>query len=477
MSAPSPSSVRFQYRTRLAALLLPVALTVVGCSDDDKSAVTDGSSTSDAASDGGTSDAAPAVVTFDEVAPILADKCVRCHHDGGIAPFRLDSYEMAVQKGALAKVAITTGLMPPYYIHHDGTCGDFAATEALTATEQATLVAWIDGGMHAGTGGSAVGPATPSATLTNPQEMKTPKFMPAPLGTQVAKDDDYRCFLMDPAVTTDKFITGYEVEPGNATIVHHVLGFVVDPNKMTKNGKTNAAVMQELDAKSPDIIGWDCFGGAGDGIEEESVPVDWAPGQGAVPYPAKMGVPIKAGSKVVVQIHYNLADPKNVGMMDSTAVRLQYADAVDRKLVFMLPDAFLESLYAKDMPDSLAPGQKLIPYSWTKSAEMLGLAAPLPYADLIAVMPHMHQRGTGLELRLAPDKTTPATCTAKTDRWDFHWQKMYFYKTPPRLTPASQISVTCDYDTSADKTPVMPGWGTKNEMCLTVLMLALPPGM
>jgi hypothetical protein len=25
--------------------------------------------------------------------------------------------------------------------------------------------------------------------------------------------------------------------------------------------------------------------------------------------------------------------------------------------------------------------------------------------------------------------------------------------------------------------PVLPGWGTRNEMCLDVMMLALPPGI
>jgi hypothetical protein len=67
-------------------------------------------------------------------------------------------------------------------------------------------------------------------------------------------------------------------------------------------------------------------------------------------------------------------------------------------------------------------------------------------------------------------------CASHLEGWDFHWQEFYFYKTPPTITPDSQVQVTCDYDTSADTAPVLPGWGTRNEMCLTVLMVALPPG-
>ena len=32
---------------------------------------------------------------WDDVAPIFNAKCVQCHQQGGIAPFRLDDYEIA----------------------------------------------------------------------------------------------------------------------------------------------------------------------------------------------------------------------------------------------------------------------------------------------------------------------------------------------------------------------------------------------
>ena len=36
--------------------------------------------------------------------------------------------------------------------------------------------------------------------------------------------------------------------------------------------------------------------------------------------------------------------------------------------------------------------------------------------------------------------------------------------------------MTCEYDTSRDTQPVLPGWGTRNEMCTAIMMVALPPG-
>jgi hypothetical protein len=74
--------------------------------------------------------------------------------------------------------------------------------------------------------------------------------------------------------------------------------------------------------------------------------------------------------------------------------------------------------------------------------------------------------------------TLPAfACIGKVEAWDFEWQRSYFYKTPLRLEAGGEIELTCQYDTSQDRSPVLPGWGTRNEMCLAIMMVALPPGM
>jgi hypothetical protein len=207
------------------------------------------------------------------------------------------------------------------------------------------------------------------------------------------------------------------------------------------------------------------------------VPVTWAPGQGVVNYPAGMGVPIRAADKVVVQIHYNLADPGSAGRSDSTTVHMHFASSVDRQLAFLLPDPFLDSLGKTDSqgnpaPDVLPPQMADTKYTWTKAGKEIGLAG-IPSVDLIAVMPHMHGRGIRQKLRIG--SAGNMACAAHLENWSFHWQEFYFYQTPPQITPDSQLELTCEYNTMSDTQPVLPGWGTRNEMCLAVLMVALPP--
>ncbi len=421
---------------------------------------------------GGVPDMAAGPTYYQDILPIFESKCLRCHQQGGIGPFRLDLFTSARDKAALIALKTGSGEMPPYLVAHDGSCGDFQHDATLGAEQVRLIALWAEGGRLEGTRRDVTVPPLP--TLTGGTDYATPAFAPVKQGGALAQFDEYRCFLLDPAISGTKYITGYDVIPGTPEIVHHVIGFVVDPAKTTGSGQTNAQVMAALDAREPDRLGWSCFGAAGDGVEVEGAPVTWAPGQGLVEYPAGVGAKIKPTHRFVIQVHYNMDQPAKEGKTDSTKVRLRYAETVERLGLFLLPDGFLESL-RKGTPDSLAAGQASVKYTWTKTAAQLGLPGSFD-VSVMGVMPHMHARGRKQEIRLRTGDG-PDACVARVDAWNFNWQKAYFYKTAPVIKPTSAITVTCDYDTSADGAAVMPGWGTQNEMCLAVLFVALPPSL
>ncbi len=118
--------------------------------------------------------------------------------------------------------------------------------------------------------------------------------------------DDYRCFLADPGLTADSFITGVAFLPGNPAVVHHSILFRVEPDQI------DAA--QAKDAADP-RPGWECFGGPGlptqtkdplDGLDAAPWLAGWAPGGRENVFAEGFGVPVSAGSRIVVQMHYNL---------------------------------------------------------------------------------------------------------------------------------------------------------------------------
>ena len=424
--------------------------------------------------DSTTSDPKTGPLTFwQDVAPIYDQKCVRCHQSGGIAPFALDNFTDAKAHAADAKAETQAGTMPPFFEVHDGSCGQFHDEDALTATEKATIAAWADGDRKEGTPVTLTPPAQDH--LADATTIETPLFTPRAQGTALAAHDEYRCFLVDQPSGAATYLTGYEVRPGTPAIIHHVLGFVVDPAQRTASGKTNAAVLEALHsgavaAEGSERAGWPCFGGAGDGVDATGVPITWGPGQGVVRYPEGMGVPLGAGLRFVLQVHYNLEDPAAAGLSDETTIVLHYERDADRALAFALPDAFLDSLN-KATPDSLPPMKADASYTWTTKLSQEGLDGTTG-AELVGIMPHMHGRGLRQTVKIGPAPNL--ACVSHLENWDFHWQRMYLYKNPVPLHAQDSMQVTCAYDTSADESPVLPGWGTSNEMCLAVMMIALP---
>jgi hypothetical protein len=240
-------------------------------------------------------------------------------------------------------------------------------------------------------------------------------------------------------------------------------------------GKTNAEIMQALDAASPDRDGWPCYGLAGEGVEVDGVPVTWAPGMGVVHYPAGTGVPITPATKLVMQVHYNLAQPSLRGRPDVTRIRLKLDASVARPGLFDIQDEFLRTI-TTGKPATLAPGQKAAPYQWEIGYDEALAALKAPYLEVHGVFPHMHGYGVTQKVEIVKGAVA-ATCAVDVKRWNFDWQLYYFYKQPLRIEPGDKVRVTCTYDTTKAQEPVLPGWGTQNEMCFMGLYLVPPPQM
>lgn len=410
---------------------------------------------------------------WQDIAPLFADHCMQCHRAGGIAPFRLDDYAQAKSFATLIAHVTRERSMPPWGATSDGSCGEFAGSIALSNGEIARIGRWVEEGAQEGTRQPIDVPEL--STLADAREFTTPLFVPEVQGGELAAHDEYRCFELDPPSDPLSFITGYEVIPGTPEIVHHVVMLLVDgdaPAEVAEHPtRTNAEQMQALDDASPDRDGWPCFGMAGDGLTVDASPVVWAPGQGVVRFPNDSGVPLRANHRMIVQVHYNLADERNLGKADQTRIRVHLEHDVKNVGMFVLQDSLLDSLFDGPLV-TLPPGQASTSYSWSVTAKELGMGS-LPDAQLYGVMPHMHQLGRSYELTVS-QAGEPEQCAAEVQRWDFHWQRMYFYAEPIAIKPDTRLSVRCDFDTSGVTAPVKPGWGTNNEMCLATLYITLP---
>jgi hypothetical protein len=451
-------------RPLLCSLLLcSLSLTLAACGGDDPPAQPGPGPSTD-----------PAPVTYwQDVAPVVEQRCLSCHREGGIGPFRLDKYDSARAMAPLMAAAVKARTMPPWLATGDGSCGDFQGSSWLSDAEIRTITRWAEGGALEGTPGAQLQPPAP-VTLGQAVEVASPSYRPEARGDNLAHADDYRCFAVEaPLGSGPQFMTGYEVVPGNPAMIHHVLLLQVDPTKVLADGRTNADVMRALHDASPEQDGWPCYGLAGEGVDVAGVPVTWAPGMGVVRFPQGTGVAMSPKLQLVMQVHYNLARPELARRPDVTRIRLELAGAVERPGFFDDQDEFLGTLRSPT-PASLPAGLQRAEYSWELGYDEALAATGAPYLDVYGIFPHMH--GTGRTQRVEIVKAAGATaCAVDVRAWNFDWQLYYLYKQPLRLERGDKLRVTCGYDTSGRKEPVLPGWGTANEMCFLGLFL-VPPG-
>jgi mono/diheme cytochrome c family protein len=411
----------------------------------------------DAASDEGSSE--DRVSYYEDILPVFAQHCNSCHTEGAVGPFPLDDYASAAEWAPVIAVATHERTMPPYSANNDGTCNTYVDAQWLSDEEIDLIAQWVDEGAIEGDADTPrPDPRAPNVLRGNSiVEIGTPPaYVPVPQTYAGGETEDYQCFLALPSMETERFVIGFDVVPGNTRTVHHVLAFEVDPNFLG-----NAATMQALDDESPDQLGWDCTGAAGEGVIPEGVPVAWAPGTGAVNFPEGTGIRVEQGHALVIQMHYNIALDNGP---DSTIVKLDFADTVEREGRQTLQDPFLFGAVTGN-PDQLEPGLEHATYTWEMSlAQATFDERGDREVEVYGVMPHMHQRGNRMSVEFGSPEGM--RCGADIDRWDFDWQRIYFYEEPLTMRLSDLVRVTCDWDTRGDAGPVMPGFGTADEMCL-----------
>src|SRR5439155_11024097 len=88
-------------------------------------------------------------VTYNKnVAPILQERCQKCHRPEQTAPFSLLTFDDAVKHGRMIKEVTSQRRMPPW--HADPRYGHFSNDRRMTKREIQTLATWVDTGMARG---------------------------------------------------------------------------------------------------------------------------------------------------------------------------------------------------------------------------------------------------------------------------------------------------------------------------------------
>jgi hypothetical protein len=311
--------------------------------------------------------------------------------------------------------------------------------------------------------------------------------------------DDYRCFVLDPQLAGDALVSGVDIVPGNADLVHHVIVHKVEA------GRVDEALALESAAPDP---GYSCFGGSGlesspgEGLDRATWIGAWAPGGGERVLGEDLGIPLAQGSRLVVQMHYSLLAGTG---QDRSEVRLRVADddGTRAALDTMLLPAPVELPCRKRNQGGLCVRDRAVAdvvdrfgdagHTANRLHFLCGPAAPGATqsctrefhepATIHAVSGHMHLLGTSMAIDVNAG-TPQERRVLDIPVWDFDDQGAVPLAEPATVQAGDTITVTCTHDQGLrDLLPalrdvperyVVWGEGTTDEMCLGIVLLTRP---
>ena len=393
------------------------------------------------------------ITYWKDVKPIADTKCVGCHSPDNIAPFTLQSYADFKAQTDKVHVAVVNKVMPPW--PPGANCADYQDDRSLSDAQIATITGWIDQGAVEGDPKDYKPGTLASAGLTRVDST----LQIAQPYTPTLAPDEYRCFVMDWPQAADVYITGFRANPGNAPIVHHVIAFLAAP--------ADVAAYQQLDDADP-APGYVCFGGPGgpNGGASAHWLGAWAPGSLGSDFPAGTGIKVPAGSKVILQVHYNLTNNNN--MPDQTSVDFKLDSSVQKEALIQ-PWTNPQWIQQKTMVIPAGAADQMYSYAFDPSPywglitnNIIGSGATV---TMYSAGLHMHTRGTHISMSINHGDGKKE-CMLDIPKWDFHWQGAYAFDKPKTFAPGDQIYLECHWNNADSTMDRNWGEGTADEMCL-----------
>ncbi|HEY1676960.1 MAG TPA: thiol-disulfide isomerase [Candidatus Sulfotelmatobacter sp.] len=370
------------------------------------------------------------------MAPILQKNCQTCHRPGEAAPFPLITYEQVRPWATSMKRVVSQKIMPPWYA--DPKVGHFANDRSLTQQEISTIVAWANAGAQEGDPKDL----PPAKNWVEGWGMPKPDVvfqLPHPFQVPASGIVEYQYVIIPTGFTKDMWVQAAEARPTDRSVVHHIIAYLREPGSNYFKGQKPGVFFEAPPPKQDDKN--DTSALASDFL------IGYAPGQPAEILPPGQAKLIKAGSDIVLEVHYT---PNGKATTDQTRVGLLFAKEPPKERVLTLSAVNGTFKIPPGDPDYRVDATFDIPQD----------------VRLISLHPHMHMRGKDFEYRIVfPDGKTDTLL--KVPAYNWRWQLWYNLPEPITLPKGSKIECTAHFDNSPNN-PENPDptktviWGQMN---------------
>ena len=337
-----------------------------------------------------------------DIAPLLQDKCVVCHTEGGLGPWAMTDYNMVLGFSPMIREVLRTKRMPPW--HADPHIGVWKNDISLNTEQLQTLVHWIEAGSPRGTGPDPL-------AQTKLAQVEWPLGEPdliidIPAHTVPATGVvDYQFPTVANPLKKGVWVKAAAVVPGDREVVHHILAGTQDSDT-TELRRTSGVFDNYL--------------------------LGYAPGNESHTFPKGTGVYIPAGGEFLFQLHYT---PVGRETVDKSRIGLYFHSEVPEN--FFRQDVVVNPTIK--IPPNAARHAEVAYYAFDKEAVL---------HDLV---PHAHYRGIASRFELEkPDGSKEIILNVP--NYDFNWQRTYEFVEPKKIEAGSRLIHTTWYDNSTANT-------------------------
>lgn len=358
-------------------------------------------------------------VFYKDVLPILQKHCQECHRPGEIAPLPFLTYAGTRPWAKAIRQQVIARRMPPWFA--DSNYGHFANDRSLAQTEIDTLRDWVSAGAPAGDSKDA----PPPRNWPQGWDIGTPDQifeMPKPFAVPATGAVDYQYLILPTHFTEDRWVQKVEVRTIDRSAVHHAVVYIREPGSKWLEGEPTG-VMFSLPPTPDHQPNPKSF-------TTSDLLMVYTPGNSYDQWPPGVAKRIKAGSDLVLQMHYTATGKAT---QDRTRVGIVFAKEPPKQAVLSLQmsnDRFV-----------IPPGDPNY---------RVQVSGTLPNdALLIAMFPHMHLRGKGFEY-LITEPNGHVETLLKVNHYDFHWQLNYRLAEPRLLKAGTHLTWVGYFDNSAN---------------------------
>jgi hypothetical protein len=354
--------------------------------------------------------AEPVDITFhNRVSRIVQANCVECHRDGGVGPFSLVSYEDVAGHAGMIKQVLELGTMPPWFAapatdaSGQSVPSPWANDRSLSDSDKSDLIAWIDGGKQLGSLRDAVQPhafnsgwliGKPDAIFEFPHAVpvKATGMMP------------YENVVVETNLDSDKWIQAIEVQPGDRSVVHHMLIYLLAP------GRDSVSLKEEAED------------------EKNGFWAIYVPGNATLVYREGFAKLLPQGVKLRCQVHYA---PSGMATTDQSRIGVVFAKQPPEHEVRVV---------------GIGNAKMAIPPGAENHREEGTLKLPFDI-EILSFLPHMHLRSKSCQYRVVAPKGDTRTLL-DIPRYDFEWQLLYRYREPQKVSRGDLLKFTGWFDNS-----------------------------